>query len=83
MLLNLVVETVVGSIPVAGDLFDIGFRADLRNVALLDPLARTAAQDPEAEPLVSARTRAGSRRRNGRGRRCHLWLLVSLLSIGR
>ena len=36
MLLNLAVETVVGSIPVAGDLFDIGFRADLRNVALLD-----------------------------------------------
>ena len=36
MLLNLVIETVVGSVPVAGDLFDIGFRADLRNVALLD-----------------------------------------------
>jgi Domain of unknown function (DUF4112) len=36
MLLNLAVETVVGTIPLAGDLFDIGFRADLRNVALLD-----------------------------------------------
>lgn len=36
MLLNLAVETVVGSVPVAGDLFDIGFRADLKNVALLD-----------------------------------------------
>ncbi len=36
MLLNLAVETVVGSIPVAGDLFDVGFRANLRNVALLE-----------------------------------------------
>lgn len=36
MLLNLGIETVVGTVPVAGDLFDIGFRADLRNVALLD-----------------------------------------------
>jgi hypothetical protein len=36
MLLNLGLETVAGTVPVAGDLFDIGFRADLRNVALLD-----------------------------------------------
>ena len=36
MLLNLAVETVAGTVPLAGDLFDIGFRANLRNVALLD-----------------------------------------------
>lgn len=36
MLLNLGIESVAGTVPFAGDLFDIGFRADLRNVALLD-----------------------------------------------
>mgnify|MGYP001260744704 CR=1 FL=1 len=36
MLLNLGIETIAGTVPVAGDLFDIGFRANLRNVALLD-----------------------------------------------
>jgi Domain of unknown function (DUF4112) len=36
MLLNLVVDTVVGVVPVAGDLVDVAWRANLRNVALLD-----------------------------------------------
>jgi hypothetical protein len=36
MLGNVAVETVVGSIPLLGDLFDVGWKANLRNVALLD-----------------------------------------------
>lgn len=36
MILNLGVDTLVGSVPVLGDLFDVGFRANLRNAALLD-----------------------------------------------
>jgi hypothetical protein len=36
MALNLGIETLVGTVPLAGDLFDIAFRADLRNVSLLD-----------------------------------------------
>ena len=36
VLLNLGVETLVGSVPIAGDLFDIAFRGNLRNLALLD-----------------------------------------------
>ena len=35
MLGNVVVETVVGAIPFAGDLFDAGFKANSRNLALL------------------------------------------------
>jgi hypothetical protein len=35
MLLNLVVETVVGGIPLLGDLFDAGYKANLRNLTLL------------------------------------------------
>lgn len=36
MILNLGVDTVVGSVPLLGDLFDVGFRANMRNAALLD-----------------------------------------------
>jgi hypothetical protein len=36
MALNLLVEFAVGSIPVVGDLFDFGFKANIRNVRLLD-----------------------------------------------
>ncbi len=36
MILNLGVDTVVGAVPLAGDLFDVGFRANTRNAALLD-----------------------------------------------
>ena len=36
MILNLGVDTLVGSVTLLGDLFDVGFRANLRNAALLD-----------------------------------------------
>ena len=36
MILNLGVDTLVGSVPLVGDLFDVAFRANLRNAALLD-----------------------------------------------
>jgi hypothetical protein len=36
MLLNVLVETAVGAIPVAGDLFDFVWKANLRNVVLLE-----------------------------------------------
>ena len=39
MAANLVVEWAVGSIPLVGDLFDVGFKANLRNVALLERAA--------------------------------------------
>lgn len=36
MVLNIVVDTLVGSIPVLGDLFDVGWKSNTRNVALLE-----------------------------------------------
>jgi hypothetical protein len=44
MLLNLGTDTLVGSVPVFGDLFDVGFRANIRNSELLDRHLR----EPEA-----------------------------------
>ena len=35
MLLNVLVETVVGGVPLLGDLFDAGYKANLRNLTLL------------------------------------------------
>jgi hypothetical protein len=36
MLINLFIDSAVGSIPLAGDLFDFGFKANTRNRALLE-----------------------------------------------
>lgn len=33
---NVIVETIIGSIPLAGDLFDAAFKANMRNIALLE-----------------------------------------------
>jgi hypothetical protein len=33
---NLVIDVVVGAVPILGDLFDAGFKANLRNLALLE-----------------------------------------------
>lgn len=48
MLINLAVDAVIGSIPVAGDLFDFAFRANRKNLALLErrgPRRRSSAAD--------------------------------------
>lgn len=36
MVANIVLETMVDTVPVAGDLFDAAFKANLRNVALME-----------------------------------------------
>lgn len=36
MLLNIALDAGIGAVPLAGDLFDAGFRANRRNVALLE-----------------------------------------------
>ena len=54
MLGNVAVDTVAGSVPLLGDLFDVGWKSNLRNVALLDRWVD--------QPV---RTRAASRRAVG------------------
>lgn len=36
MLVNVVVDTVVGSVPIVGDIFDAGWQANARNLAMLE-----------------------------------------------
>ena len=34
---NVLLDVAVGSIPILGDLFDVGFKANTRNIKLLEP----------------------------------------------
>lgn len=45
---NILIDTLIGAIPFAGDLFDAGFKANARNVALLERY--------QLDPLRSARS---------------------------
>jgi hypothetical protein len=36
MVVNVLIDVLVGAIPVLGDLFDVGWKANLRNVALME-----------------------------------------------
>jgi len=41
---NVALDTLVGEVPVLGDLFDIGFKANMRNLELLDGYLRRPAE---------------------------------------
>jgi hypothetical protein len=45
---NLLVDVVVGAVPLLGDLFDAGFKANLRNLALLDRHVQSPARSQRA-----------------------------------
>ena len=40
MLINAAVDLVIGAVPILGDLFDVGWKANVRNLALLERYAR-------------------------------------------
>jgi hypothetical protein len=43
MLMNAAIDLVIGLVPVVGDLFDFGWKANVRNLALLERHAHPAA----------------------------------------
>jgi hypothetical protein len=45
---NLLIDVVVGAVPFLGDLFDAGFKANMRNLALLDQHAQGPVQSRRA-----------------------------------
>ena len=52
MALNIALESVVGTVPLVGDLFDATYKANLRNLALLEEHLRGESPDLEkADPL--------------------------------
>jgi hypothetical protein len=46
MLLNLAIDAAVGAVPVAGDLFDVAFKANRRNMLLLEARHATGRSSP-------------------------------------
>ncbi len=46
MLLNVAIDTLLGMVPVAGDLFDVAFQANRRNLELLERHAREGKPRP-------------------------------------
>jgi hypothetical protein len=42
MLANIAIEVVGGALPILGDLFDMAFKANLRNLALLEEFLKSA-----------------------------------------
>lgn len=54
MLLNLGIDTAVGAVPVLGDLFDVAWRANARNVALIEEHVASPRTTKRASRLVVA-----------------------------
>ena len=56
MLLNVAIEAIIGAVPIAGDLFDLAFKANNRNVALMQRALRKQSQDDKAaqDPVSKA-----------------------------
>jgi hypothetical protein len=46
MVFNALLDIVVGAVPFLGDLFDVGWKANLRNVRLLDRFVRQGQRTP-------------------------------------
>lgn len=55
MLGNLAIDVVVGSVPLIGDLFDIAYNANIRNVRILEAnLAKRAARAQAVGPAATS-----------------------------
>lgn len=59
MLLNVGVDTVAGSVPLLGDLFDVGWRANVRNAELLERHLASPAASRAASRWVVGGVAAG------------------------
>ena len=62
MVANVLLDVAIGAIPLLGDLFDIGFKANTRNIRLLDAYrhpdgagAATWRSGPSASPMIGHR----------------------------
>jgi len=54
MLINIAIDTLVGSVPVLGDMFDVGWRSNMKNADLLESHLRGSVDSRRANRLVVA-----------------------------
>jgi len=59
MLANVAVDTIAGTVPLIGDLFDVAYKSNIRNVALLEQAVQKPAETKRASRLVVFATLAG------------------------
>jgi hypothetical protein len=58
MVFNVVLEALIGAIPVLGDLFDATFKANMRNIRLLNLMAGGGPPDERVNPSLQKRATA-------------------------
>ncbi|WP_310425949.1 DUF4112 domain-containing protein [Chamaesiphon sp. VAR_48_metabat_135_sub] len=51
MVMNLIIDTVVGSVPVVGDIFDVVSKANLRNMQIVESHAKLSAPSAKTDKL--------------------------------
>lgn len=56
MLANVLIDTALGAIPVVGDLFDVGYKSNLRNVALLERFTASPREVTRGSRLLAIAT---------------------------
>ncbi len=57
---NIMIDTIVGAVPVLGDAFDVAFRANMKNMALLRRHIETGRPGPGFGPVIDGEfTRTG------------------------
>lgn len=59
MLANVAVDTIAGTVPLVGDLFDVAYKSNLRNVALLERALERPTATTRTSRLLVAATLAG------------------------
>jgi hypothetical protein len=52
MMTNVLLDTAVGSIPILGDLFDVAFKANTRNIKLLQPYGHRVNIETSGQPSI-------------------------------
>jgi hypothetical protein len=80
MMANVAIDIAVGSIPLLGDLFDVGFKANTRNIKLLEPYRPRPASE-FAEPSRYPRTISLEATRRGTPWRYILPIAAILLAL--
>ena len=54
MVMNVLIDTVAGSVPILGDVFDVGWKSNMRNASLLERYAERPAATRSASRLAVA-----------------------------
>lgn len=81
MALNVAIEGVVGAVPLLGDLFDAAWKANVRNVALLDAHAADARRTERTSVLLLVALLGGALLLIAAAAAFVWWLIAALLGL--